>query len=82
MRLNMVKVKENFRSKYQDPQCRLCNRDKETTEHLLVCSAIPLDTIEGKYLKDIEDVSHWKKMIARMQYFIKKTNEIEAEIQQ
>ena len=37
-KLNMTKVKMNFKSSYENLQCDLCKEKEETTEHLLSCT--------------------------------------------
>ena len=45
IRLNMSKVKENYRRKNVAPQCRLCHETEENTEHVLMCPMIEPETI-------------------------------------
>ena len=36
-RTRMLKFKDNFRAMYKDNTCRLCNKEKETQEHVMDC---------------------------------------------
>ena len=51
IRLNMVKVKDNYG---KEGKCRLCDEEKETTEHVMECSGIPIEwrnKVKIEYLK-------------------------------
>ena len=37
VRLNMTELKANFRGKYRDTICPACEKDEETTEHVIRC---------------------------------------------
>ena len=37
MRLNMTELKGNYKGKYQDTVCPACEKEKETTEHVIRC---------------------------------------------
>ena len=63
VRLNMNKTKENFRGKQDNSKCRLCSKDKETTEHLLGCSAMGTNTIDTTYLNQVDDIQMWKLIV-------------------
>ena len=39
-RLNMLDVKANFRGKYSDSICDLCQREEDTTEHIFDCKRL------------------------------------------
>ena len=52
--LNIFPVKENFRSQYKDTLCRLCQRDKENTEHRLNCPTINSEIIDSKELEQVQ----------------------------
>ena len=36
-RLNMLELKANFRGKYDNMMCELCNKEEDSTEHLFNC---------------------------------------------
>ena len=37
MRLNMTELKGNYKGKYQDTVCPACEKEEETTEHVIRC---------------------------------------------
>ena len=75
IRLNMCKIKENFRSQYEEPFCRLCRKEKETTEHTLTCLAIESEPIDPVNLTDTEHYNTWTRIISRMDEFEKRIRE-------
>ena len=38
VRLNMTELKSNFKGKYDDTMCPACDKEEETTEHVIKCS--------------------------------------------
>ena len=53
-RTRMLDVKNNFRNKYKDTECRLCRVEKETQEHILMeCSKLHQDESTKVNLDDI-----------------------------
>ena len=38
VRLNMTELKSNFKGKYKDSMCPACEKEEETTEHVIKCS--------------------------------------------
>ena len=79
VRLNMNKTKENFRGKQDNSKCRLCSKDKETTEHLLGCSAMGTNTIDTTYLNQVDDIQMWKEIVDRVERFERAIDELECD---
>ena len=75
IRLNMSKVKENYRKKNVAPQCRLCHETEENTEHMLVCSMIEPETINVSGLKQTDNFNIWKNIVHRVDIFEKRIEE-------
>ena len=40
MRLNMIDVKCNYKSKFTNLNCELCGKEDDTTEHLFECKEL------------------------------------------
>ena len=79
VRLNMNKTKENFRGKQDNPKCRLCGKENETTEHILGCSAIGTNTIYTTYLNQEDDIQMWKEIVERVERFERAIDELECD---
>ena len=79
IRLNMVKVKENFRRKNQESYCRLCKVESETTEHMLTCPEIDTEPIDPKKLTLVDDLKAWKGIVKRVESFERKVNALEGQ---
>ena len=67
VRLTMNTTEENYRSQQDNSLCRLCGKEIETTEHVLGCSAIENDTIDAVYLKQVDNLQMWKKIVDRVE---------------
>ena len=58
-RTRMIDVKNNFRSKYPNINCRACGKDPETQEHVLeTCKVIHKDKETKVSLEDIFQAQH------------------------
>ena len=79
IRLNTVKVKENYRRKSQESYCRLCKVESETTEHMLTCPEIDTEPIDPKKLTLVDDLKAWKGIVKRVESFERKVNALEGQ---
>ena len=77
IRLNMSKVKENYRRKNVAPQCRLSHKTEENTEHMLMYPMIEPETINVSGLKQTDNFNIWKNIVHRVDIFEKRIEEIE-----
>ena len=56
-RLNMLELKSNYKSKYQDLTCELCGEGEDKTEHLFHCKALGKLNRKSFSVEDLENPS-------------------------
>ena len=66
-RLNMWEVYGNYKGNYKLPRvCPHCDLEEDTTEHLLMCSALGPSQFTTEDLEDESNVELWKQMVERI----------------
>ena len=63
IRLNMRKMKQNFRTRFENPLCRLCKKEKESTKHVFLCPSILTQQIDPVNLEETEQLKDKAKNI-------------------
>ena len=76
-RTRMLDIKENFRGKYNQPSCRLCNDPLETQEHILEeCKTIHKDESTKIHIEEIfnEDTNSLRTTAERIRTIMQQLN--------
>ena len=81
IRLNMCRAKENFRRPNESPLCSLGCGEVETTEHLISCKTIWNEPMGSGDLSQDDNINLWKKIVERVDTFVNKVEELQAETQ-
>ena len=55
-RLRMTDLKINFKNKYKNQKCRLCDKEIETLQHLTTCQKIPKEIKDEIYENEIYNI--------------------------
>lgn len=58
LRLNMLEIKENYRCRYDDPTCPLCQLEIDATEHIFECEKLKEWTLDRKTHEDLRKNDH------------------------
>ena len=66
-RLNMWEVYGNFKGNYRLPRlCPHCQKEDDTTEHLILCPALGPTNFAAEDIEDEENVELWRQMLERI----------------
>ena len=67
MKARMLKTKNNYKNRYQEMNCRWCNHQTETQEHILTeCPEFKTITNNTEYQTYMQDNSNYTKNIAHI----------------
>ena len=73
VKLNMIKAKDNYGGK---GECRICNTEKETTEHLSQCDQVEGEKVTENHIKSDKAVCE-RKVINRFKEIEQRLNQTE-----
>ena len=72
IRLNMHKIYGNYKANYELPRlCPHCQTVDDTTEHLIMCSALGPSTFVREDLENDNNIELWKQINERVAANIK-----------
>ena len=73
MRLNMMEVYGNFKGNlYLERLCPLCQKEEDTTEHLITCDAINQNKITPAHLSNEDNIELWRQIIELVDFNMEK----------